>query len=272
MISLVTTIAIVIAISAIRILYGFYNRIYYRVYSLLEDDKPTIYAVMVTSGDSHRRLFIPSALKNFHSQDYGKKKLIIINHGNSSVLHSSHPDVTELMVDKTGRTLGDLRNIALQHVPPNALWITFDDDDLRSEDYFSLLYDYLRFFDADAVTLRNNVTYNLNNGYIYKNRFENGMYYILMKNFNPQLYTRKDDGEDSHIREIFRPLNKKLVLIDNDPMMYIRTFHGRNTSMYVDQKKDVLIKSTDDDEYKEYPVTPTERKIIIDTYNKRRAT
>lgn len=266
-ITVVITITIVITCI---LLYAIYHRKFYRMYSLW-GEKPTIYAIMVTSGDEHRRRFIPSALKNFHSQTYPNKKLMVVNHGKETVLHGRHPDVIELFVDKYGKTLGDLRNIALQHVPPGGLWITFDDDDLRSEDYLSLQYDYLRFFDADAVALRNGMTFNLNNGYIYKNRFEEGMYYILMKNFSPQLYSQRDDGEDSHIRDVFIPLKKKMVLIDNDPLMYIRTFHGKNTSKYVDQKKDAIFQSKGDADYKEFPVTAAERNLVIDTYNRRKA-
>ena len=51
--------------------------------------------------------------------------------------------IKEYMVSKNNKTLGDLRNISLSHVPNGVIWTTWDDDDWRHETYLSVLYNEL---------------------------------------------------------------------------------------------------------------------------------
>mgnify|MGYP001248267730 CR=1 FL=1 len=57
----------------------------------------------------------------------------------SSFISKDDDRILEVFIDNEEIKLGTLRNIALQFVPPNAIWTTWDDDDWRHPNYISIM-------------------------------------------------------------------------------------------------------------------------------------
>lgn len=226
--------------------------------------KKYIYAILITSNDSIRNQFIPLAIKNFLMQNYPYKHLLIINHGKENIMKTNHPEITELIVDKTHLTLGDLRNMALEFIPINSYWLTYDDDDVRDCNYFRYLMKKIKHY--DAIFLKNRFDYNLNNHFVYKCSFTRGMPLIFCKKIIGLKYLEKDTLEDIELQNDILKLGKIYKVIDNDPILYIRTLHRNNTSSYVDKNKIDIVKYNNVGPYKEYYVSEKERKKVISFY------
>ena len=80
--------------------------------------------------------------------------------------------------------------------------------------------------------------------------------------------------EDIRLHNDFELYHKSIVIINNDPRWYIRTIHGQNTSLYVDNKKSAIINYSDESMYHEFDATKKEKgyveKIIEIYYNGKR--
>lgn len=226
--------------------------------------KKKIYAILITSNTGIRKQFIPIALKNFFMQNYPYKHLIIINHGENCILKRHNPNITEIMIDKTHLTLGDLRNIGLTFVPMNSYWVTYDDDDVRSPHYFRYLMKNIKHY--DAIFLRNRFDYNINNNFVYRCSFNNGMPLIFSKKFMGLKYLEKDTLEDVELQNDMIRLGKRYKVLNNDPILYIRTLHKNNTSSYVDKDKSEIVIYDKNNKYQEYNVSKKVEQKVISFY------
>lgn len=264
-------IALLVAIMCIMILY-FWSR---RVNNLVHEagtEFQEICCILVTGKDDHRIQYARSAIHNFLNQTYPNKKLIIVNHHTTqSVLpsldFSKWPDnVFEFKVSKDDLMLGDLRNIALELVSHDALWTTWDDDDYRSDHYLSDLYQAYTDSNAICVGFSNRMEYNNTNGFVWKSTLKTGFPHVLAKFDRRVRYLRKDTMEDVDLITQYASLGK-VVILDNDPLLYIRTVHGNNTSLYVDAQKNTIVQGGK--VYRESKATERESnhvKQIMSTY------
>lgn len=232
-----------------------------------------IYCLMMTGKDASRYQLAQFSIDNFSSQTYPVKKLIIVNHGNKRLTNIDTPpeNVFEFMVDKTNKTLGDLRNIALQMVALNSLWTTWDDDDYRDPDYLSTLAQERTKQGVDVLCLTKRIDYNDNNGFSFVAHRLDGFVLFLAPQDSRTKYLSKDSMEDMQIISDYKQLGYTVGTIDNDPLMYVRLIHRTNTSLWVNPKKETIASNVNSI-YQEYNVTDDQRTTvdnIMSTYYKR---
>lgn len=206
--------------------------------------KPEIYCIMVTGKDDCRENFAKQSVDNFNSQDYPRKKLIILNHSpNYKVINAIHDNIHEFVIDKEANkmTLGDLRNIGLAMVPPDAIWTTWDDDDFRAPNYLSVMQNEMAKHDAHVLTFTERIEFNANTGYVWQMIRKSGFAILFAKQDMRILYESLDTMEDTKMLDTARALGKRVYIYsNNDPNMYIRTVHGNNTSLYAGKYKNKI--------------------------------
>jgi hypothetical protein len=233
-----------------------------------------VYCLLITGKDKDRYKFVPLAIDNFIQQTYQNKFLLIINHGNESLKKYESSNIKEVMFNKKHMNLGDMRNFSLEMVPLGALFTLWDDDDWRHTKYIELLVKNMKEFNADVVFFKNRLDYNANTKFIYRARFKKGTPFILARKFDTFKYLSKDSLEDVRLHNDFELYRKSILIINNDPRWYIRTIHGKNTSLYVDSKKKTIVNYSDESSYHEFDATEKEKsyvkKIIEIYYNGKR--
>ena len=132
-----------------------------------------IYAIMATSNFPYRQLFIKNAIASFLAQTYDNKKLIIVNHGDPI---KDIPSSNVLQVQVNPRkvrsesnhgsskkdhkvAVGLMRNMAMDMLPPDAVWMVWDDDDWNHPNRMKEQYEYLKNNDLDACAMLKQVKY-----------------------------------------------------------------------------------------------------------------
>lgn len=205
-----------------------------------EEYKTPVYCLMVTGYDKRRRAYALNSITNFKNQTYKNKHLVIINQDlESRLLTKTYDNMLEVMVDNTDKTLGELRNISLQFVPPNAVWTTWDDDDWRSDDYIKTMMSTMKKQDADFLMFTNRVEYNLNKNYMYEITLKSGLMTFFAKANPFLLYADVSTSEDKAIKDYaFHNMRDKMAIMNNDPSIYVRAIHDHNTSVYAKPDKD----------------------------------
>jgi len=222
--------------------------------------KPSIYCIMVTGFNDTRVRFAKASLQNFFQQSYVNKKIIIINQSNETIKEKEHQNVIEMMVKKTD--LGILRNLALEVVPPHAIWTTWDDDDWRSSKYLEILENELSRDPKKKVLMyTNRLEHNVLTNFTWRVKIPSGSYIFFMYN-NPFIkYENIANKEDAIIKKTISEDRRETVIFDNpEYAMYVRFVHGNNTSVYVDNGKDNLIK------YKNNALIETEATKVEKNY------
>lgn len=233
------------------------------------EDFPIIYCVMMTGKNEDRYKFVQIAIDNFMEQTYINKHLIIINHGTKSLKQLENESITELHFNKDKMTLGDMRNFAIEMIPFGSLWTIWDDDDWRHKRYLELMYKNMKDNSADVVFIKNRIDYNMRNNFVYRSRFEKGMPFVLCKKTEVIRYLPKDSLEDIRLLNDFELYDKKTYLINNDPRWYIRTIHGTNTSLFVNNERKEIVNYAPESTYHEFNVTDKELSYaekIIEQY------
>ena len=203
-----------------------------------------VYCIMITGKDDDRiKRFAPISITNFVEQDYVQKRLLIFNHHSYlSVLDQEdtasqkYTNVFEFRVNKNENTLGDIRNIALEHVPADALWTLWDDDDVRSPGYLSFLVNTIRDNEAVCVSLTQRFEHNLRTGFTWKAIRTTGYPIVMARPDRRVRYKSVDMMEDVDLLKDYASIGKT-VFIRNDPFMYVRIVHENNTSLYVNRDK-----------------------------------
>jgi hypothetical protein len=238
-------------------------------------DHPAVYCIMVTGKDACRQEFALAAIENFKEQSYPNKYMIILNHGTRSITVPSKDNahILHIQIEKARNTLGELRNIALQMVPFNAFWCTWDDDDYRHPDFIAILMGELLKGQNHVVAMQNRIEYNALTALKWKIRVRSGLVHILAKKDPRVTYLHKDTMEDIDLIKDYIKYGHKVHFLDNDPTIYIRLVHHTNTSMYVNNNKRQLQQSHDGSNYGEFLLDPQEERLlnkIISEYYKPR--
>ena len=252
-------ISIVVMTCILLILFLFISRYYSSTNSRSENKRisiskssDVIYCVMITGKDA-RLNFAEIAIKNFKKQYYQKKKLIIINEGKQ--LNVSDPDILEISITNRKQkqmTLGDMRNMAFEFIPEGALWTLWDDDDWRSDNYLTYLYNRLGTNDYIFFTKR--IEHNLNTDFTWVMELKSGFVIMFGRKTWELKYDSTEYNEDILLKQDVKA-KTKYVIIDNDPKIYVRMVHKTNTSVMTNQNKDSLKNTKNNKNYFEYNAT-----------------
>lgn len=227
-------------------------------------EDPAVYCVMVTGKDGFRNCIARASLYNFDIQTYSNKHMIIINHGRYRVGNRQQENLTEIVVDKGNMSLGDLRNLALSHVPPGILWTTWDDDDWRDPHYIEELIHARKVVGCDVLCLTRRCEHDLNTNFSWVSERRDGFVLFVAPRHTDIKYLQADTMEDVRILGDYKSLGMTVFpYIENDPALYIRVVHQNNTSQWVRPGKMSVRKATGSkDVYNEYPLGTEQQEVV----------
>lgn len=224
-----------------------------------EPDQSMVYCLMVTSNDSHRRPFCKASVRNFNEQTYAQKRLIILNLSDTSILSDSTDDILEVFVERNGLSLGELRNMSLELVPPNAWWTLWDDDDWRCSDYLARFVEWSKGY--DFLMIQNRIEYNTQTKFAYVLTLRTGLMSFFSKRHPLLRYEHVNTKEDVVVKETaLRTLKTRIV--DNPSEMYVRMVHGKNTSPYANAQKNSVRETQGHKVYFERELRKEERAYL----------
>lgn len=236
-----------------------------------------VYCLMVTGKDDERIDLAKNAVKNFLSQSYRMKHLVIVNHHHRPVLgpeNRHHKHIREVMVHRgPDMTLGDMRNISLRYVPDGAITCVWDDDDWRDTHYLRFLYqELMRNPETRAVAIRHRLEFNKNTGAVWKSTLEDGFYWYFMYKDPRFLYAQLNTGEDGIIRRNLLRINETQPnfyrVVDNPARMYLRFVHDNNTSRYVLKDQAGARNFVKTSKYQETQASAADQVYALEIYKK----
>ena len=189
----------------------------------IEVGNPLVTAVMITGTHPDRYKFASMAVDCFKRQEYTHRNLLILNHGKIPLTKMDDASITEMMIEKRqGETIGDLRNLALQHAKGDLI-LAWDDDDWCGPDRIAIQVAAQR---GDvAVLLKRQIRVNLLNGSGFSACMDSGIpNTILYPRLSHLKYESIIFGEGESFIKLFRDI----VVIDNDPMLHVCMYDGLN--------------------------------------------
>lgn len=232
-----------------------------------ENKPPPVYCLMVTGHTHDRVAFARNSVANFLSQSYDDKHMVIINQSDTAITEEDRPNILEIFVNSEGKTLGELRNMSLQLVPPNAIWTTWDDDDWRAPEYISTMVSAMERENADFLMYQTRIEYNHLTKFAFKLTLRSGLMTFFAKQ-NPYLqYAHVPTSEDKPLKD-FAKRHLNTYVLKNDPKLYIRLIHGGNTSVYVDKTKRGLKDTRTNKNFFEDPLSDEEQKFVDNIISK----
>lgn len=208
-------------------------------------DLPKISCLTVTAD---RLVLLKEAVRCFRDQTYPNKELVIVTDGRERTRDAIHrylralgdPAIRMIALDGERRTLGALRNIAVEAASGDVI-CQWDDDDLyhpdrlrvqldfmvRGEGRACLMTDYLQFFREEREMFWVDWT----------NRTDNPRHHLLPGTLlmfkdprfrYPEAGADAERGEDDALIDQMYPVIR-IVALSGAGHLYVYTYHGRNT-------------------------------------------
>ncbi len=189
-------------------------------------NQPTITAIMITRG---RIDLVRQSYLSFKHQTYPAKKLLIVTDGREKAdvkhLARTDRDVMILHANGTGKTLGQLRNLALAYA--SDLSIQWDDDDWYGPTRMVHQWQALE-NGKSAVMLTEQLHYFRDTGQVGWTVDSTGIEgTILFDKRCPARYPAWKRGEDTALKAELQRQN--LLALAPGGACYCRTYHGDNT-------------------------------------------
>lgn len=190
-------------------------------------------AMMITGKCPERRHMAYVAAECFNRQTHPNRKLVIVNHGDEPLrvrVRTNPGDVyvgcDEVMTTREEcPTLGDLRNKALDLCLDRGLVCIWDDDDWTADTYMATLA--AAHVPDHVVLMRYQIRHDLDTDTSYVHKNVPGHYgQVLYASTSRQRYPKLDKHEDA---DFVRQFSTRLVVLVNDPKLYVRTCHAHNT-------------------------------------------
>jgi len=199
-------------------------------------NEPSVTAVMVTGKSRERLALARVAVDRFLAQDYPNADLLIVNDGADSVLEAPYDRVRELRVARNAPgerlTLGELRNIGIERATGQYI-IQWDDDDWYAADRISTQVAALG--KSRIVCLRRWTIADLwsHEVGVHDARGKRPWHAIegtvLFPRSTRCRYHAARRGEDSHFLADLAREHGRPAVVENDPLLYVHTYHGGNT-------------------------------------------
>jgi len=207
----------------------------------------TVTAVMITGKSRDRIPLALAAIKSFNLQVYPSKNLLILNDGDYS-LHEESPELFNAAISEIHiphapeRTLGDLRNIGLEHVGKGNVLIQWDDDDWY---HHKRIWEQMQLFTESGaehpVTLAAQIRYSFSNDtaiMVYQPKQPNGDLRGIPGTILYRVPEFKYESARKHEDSWFFNKFSRVHVLNNFgtqrfgislPELYIRFEHGSNT-------------------------------------------
>jgi len=193
-------------------------------------NEPSVTAVMVTGKHPDRLPLARRAIDSFLAQSYPHRDLLIINDGLDPVLEQPCDHVRELQFSG-GKTLGELRNVGIEKAIGDFV-IQWDDDDWYRDDRISTQVEGL--VRSPVVCLRRWIICDILTGEAgvhdawWKRPWHAIEGTVLFPRATSARYPASVRGEDSRFLAALAK-HYRVTALDNDPCLYVHTYHGRNT-------------------------------------------
>jgi glycosyltransferase involved in cell wall biosynthesis len=186
------------------------------------ESTPLVTAVMITGLHRERYAMARVAIECFRVQTWPSKNLLIVNHGEES-LYTGDARIHELRFRKSKwHTVGDLRNLALEHASGDFI-VNWDDDDWHHPRRMEVQMS-ARQPDA-AILLKKRIHHSLVNGCSRYATYERGAEATILHPRNVAFrYPSLLRGSDS----VFAGRFAERIAVENDPALHIRFYHGKN--------------------------------------------
>lgn len=177
------------------------------------------------------------AAAHFFEQTHPSLHLVSVGHAAAvgARLASLYGERVTAIDDTRKKTLGELRNIAVERVPVGGVWVQVDDDDVRNPSLFATQLDHLRKYACDCVTIHGQVHYDArrNASAVFPRskvstsyRGIAGSVMVLKKSTHP-VYPLLHRHEDSvFLRQMVT--STKVCVWSGPPEWYIRVYKGYN--------------------------------------------
>ncbi len=195
-----------------------------------------VQGLMVT-GATERRPLLRHALASIAAQTWPRLELLIVNWG-APLAAEILPEglaVREIPAP-VGRTIGELRNLALRHAHPDALLCQFDDDDWSGPNRVTHQVEAWESHGRPAAVVVQNqilldVAGRLPVRVIEAHHWACGGFAgsVLCRGRLPVRYPRAVRGEDTELLNRLQSAGGRVVGFDNDPRDFVRVVHGGNT-------------------------------------------
>eukprot|EP00730_Choanoeca_flexa_P006816 TRINITY_DN12228_c1_g16_i2.p1 TRINITY_DN12228_c1_g16~~TRINITY_DN12228_c1_g16_i2.p1 ORF type:complete len:263 (+),score=28.12 TRINITY_DN12228_c1_g16_i2:101-889(+) len=198
-------------------------------------DSELVIGIMITGKDKHRKFLAKRAIDSFFNQTHASKLLFVVNDSpDYSVDTHDYGCLIEKRValqDGKKPTLGQLRNIGLDVVPDDHIWVQWDDDDWRARSYISLQHSALIRAGTNVMVLKRQIRFALtkNASYHHNPGMIEGT--IMMRSKANLSFVRYPSAGKSEDSGFIYKLDDytKISKWDNPAWMYFRLFHGANT-------------------------------------------
>ncbi|HEY9078016.1 MAG TPA: glycosyltransferase [Anaerolineaceae bacterium] len=190
-------------------------------------DKPLVSCMMITKD---RPRLAERAIQCFLNQTYPNRELLILDDGDDDRLEQfvkaqNHPMLRFFRLPREGKTLGELRNLAM-NLTSGEFVTQWDDDDLSDPQRIEIQMAAILVQQVDACLLqRHTIWYPQKQRLAISNVRQWESSFICRKAIMPA-YPALSRGEDTPVIDQIGA--GKIVWIDY-PQLYVYTFHGRNT-------------------------------------------
>ncbi len=186
----------------------------------------TITAIMITGKTPFHLPFARLSIASFLEQTYPHKCLLIVNDGETLLGPFESHSIVEIKLDRK-YNLGQLRNIGLDCIAENALWIQWDDDDWHHPQIIEEQYEFLISQNADLCCLKKQVQYAF---------AINGAWETRHTLFGTAMGRKKRDlkypeialSEDAIYFDAYAK-KYRIAQWNNPPHYYLRLIHGHNS-------------------------------------------
>jgi UDP:flavonoid glycosyltransferase YjiC (YdhE family) len=197
-------------------------------YSAGQAHKPLISCLMVTR---ERPLLAQLAVHGFLSQSYSPRELIIIDDGPDDLLQkwleaNAHESIRYFRLPDEGRSLGELRTIAINEAQGEYI-AQWDDDDFSAPLRLELQMAAILLFGVSACLLMRHLLWVPAAGALAKSTYRLWEGSAVLPREKIELYPDQRRGEDTAVIEQVVAHNR-VILLDM-PELYLYTFHGSNT-------------------------------------------
>ncbi len=184
---------------------------------------PLVTAVMITGKSQARNPLAREAVRCFVEQTYIPRELLILNEGKEAIGVEAG-NIREIRIEKVAtRTLGDLRNLALELAYGDWL-IQWDDDDWYGPERIEAQMRARR--RGAAVLLGDIIHYSLRRHSGFKTDWASGFPGSILHERNGTLrYPSLSRGEDIVFQRQFR----NMIVVRSERPLYIYRHHAQNT-------------------------------------------